>query len=175
MARTKKKAQEESISLRGFARVHIIDRKTGKIKADSGWKGNSIQQRGFDQMIVDSINSSGSNPDYLQLGSLTQTPASNNINQMGTFAGDSTREGFAVPTKSLVQTSSGAYLRLTATWTGSDYITGAVDASINAIGMFYHSSGVYDSSCLAGLTYASSSWSSDQDVKATYELRFTQT
>jgi len=164
----------EAYKLRGFTRVQLVDRKTGRVIGDTGYVRNKIQARGFEQMIVNNVAGSGTqrNPLYLQLGSFTGTPTSANFDSMNTQAGQASQNGMASASRSYVTTSDGGILRLTAEWKGSDYITGA-DESINAIAMFNATNET--GSALAGATFSSSSWSSDQDVRATYELRFTQT
>ena len=45
----------EGINVRGWARIQLVNAKSGKIEGDSGWKPNIFTESGFDDAIVGSI------------------------------------------------------------------------------------------------------------------------
>ena len=73
---------------------------------------------------------------------------------------------------------SGAILRFHATWlAASNWIS--QDSTINGIGIFNNTNAISNANIdankmLAGTTFAESAWSADQEVRATYELKFSQ-
>lgn len=176
-----------SLTLRGFARVAIVDRKTGEIVGDTGFVKNKITDIGFRNMIcnpimnlttaislISNVTADSTNrawPGYMALGS-TSGISSNNFTGYGT-AGAATygaSGGKVTSNHSFVATSEGGTIRATATWTGT-LLT--ADAGINSIAFFHTTQTTANP--LSGVTFSASTWSSDQDVKATYELRFSQT
>ena len=178
----------EKLSLRGFIRVNLIDRKTGLVVSDTGYVPNKIQARGFQMMICNPIAKSTATctnvsnpettgwmpPNYMAIGSCTLTAiASDNFSYFETQAGSAVSGGKCSATPSFIATSEGGTIRFVGSWAGTSYLNASADVGINAIALFQQSATNAVGMC--AITYAASTWSSDQDVKATYELRFSQT
>jgi hypothetical protein len=173
---------DTQLKLRGFTKVQIVDSTTGTVVGDSGWKQNKITETGFQYMAVGGA--SGNTPitaEGLGLGYFTNTnftstqldfdssPAVSNARILVTNANCSSE---------FVATSNGAILRFQATWlAASNWIS--QDSTINGIGIFNNTSNTANADInankmLAGTTFAESAWSQDQEVRATYELKFSQ-
>jgi hypothetical protein len=76
----------------------------------------------------------------------------------------------------LATVANGAILRFAATWPASANFIVA-DTIINGIGIFNNTATLQSADAnkmLAGTTFAESAWSQDQEVRATYELKFSQ-
>jgi hypothetical protein len=182
-------AHENKLTLRGFVRVAVVDRESGLVLGDTGFVPNKIQDRGFQQMICNPImgttatvtnvtgeTNKASPPNYMGIGNRTAVAAiaSNNFTHLSnSAAGSGVNGGKASASLSYVTTSDGGTIRATATWAGSTYLTGSSDATINCIAMYALTN--TDAWGMCAVTYSASTWSADQDVKATYELRFSQT
>ncbi len=152
---------KDAIKLKGFLRVQLVNKKTGKIEGDSGWMQNVITNYGFESCIaalpMDGIGNT-TQAAYLILGSgtepatdATQLPGSN-TDQVLTFAGVSV-------VASMTQ-------RASAQFEGSD----SSMAQLANIGLLAASSGPL----IAGNTFASSAFSTDQQCNASYELQFSR-
>lgn len=167
MPKRKKSRTTSSVSIRGFTRAQLVDSKTGEILGDSGFVPNKIMITGFEQMLAARCaGNAGSYPRYLAIGNQTADIVSTN-NSLNTVVGSLSAIGANTST---ISTSDGAYLQLKATFVGTTHTPAG--ASISAIGMY---NSTQTTSMLAGTTFASSTWSNDQDVRVTYELRFSQT
>ncbi len=167
---------EQYLKLRGVVRVQIVDRKTGEIVGDSGELYNAIQTIGWEQAIVNQVIGSGTtkNANFLCLGSTALTINSSNFSAFVTAAGTDSQNGKNINAKSSVAAAGGATARMEGLWLGANYVVGPGDDTINAIAIT-DGSGLNGTEVhLAGVTFSSSTWSTDQDVKATYELQFTQ-
>ena len=151
----------DGITLKGFFRVQVVDRKTKKVVGDTGYRPNVITNYGFESCIA-ALPMKGiantAQASYLILGSgtapatdATQLPGSN-TDQIISF------EGLSV-VASLTQ-------RATAQLEGSD---GSM-ATLANIGLIVATTGPL----VAGNTFASSALSTDQQVNATYELQFSR-
>lgn len=155
------KANEQSIGIRGMARLQIIDKKTKKIVGDSGWRKNVLTNYGFNCCLgaapigaANSVQVAG-----LVLGSGSDACASSAT----VLDGINTKQYSSVAQSSMVSS-------LTAQL--SQVFDGAQDsmAKIMNIGVQNGTGG----SLIAGLTYASSSLGTDQDVNATYRFVYTR-
>lgn len=167
---------EQHLKLRGVVRVQIVDRETGEITGDSGELYNAIQGVGWEQAIVNQVIGSGTvkNANYLCLGSTSLTINSSNFSAFVTPAGIMASNGKNANAKSSVAAAGGCTARLEGLWAGATYVVGPGDDTINAIAITNSSGANGVEVHLAGVTFSSSTWSTDQDVKATYELQFTQ-
>jgi len=146
------------LKVRGFARVQITDAKSGKVVGDSGWVKNQVVNDGFDQYIVRSI------------GGIAGSKSVNNMAiGTGTVPG-ATATSLAGETGSRVTTSnsvvSSKTLQCTCQFAGSDM---GGTCTIQNVGLFNTSTG---GTLLCGITYTTSQWASNQNVNATYQLRF---
>jgi len=156
MAR-RKKDSGSTVGVKGFFRLQIVDKKTKKIVGDSGYFQNQITNYGLESCVVAlplkcaaSLQASG-----MMLGSGVDPVASDtalnlsNTNYWSSF-GQST-----------------VIASLTARATQSfDGALGA--ATLINIGIFAASTGTL----IAGKAFASSAITTDQDINATYELRY---
>lgn len=153
----KKKTGIETVGVKGFFRLQILDKKTRKIVGDSGYIQNQITNYGLNSCIValpfkcvGSIQATG-----MMLGSGTN-PAS-----------DATQLPLSNTTYWSSFGQSTVIASLTARATQSfDGTLGA--ATLINIGVFAASSGTI----IAGKAFASSAITTDQDVNCTYELRY---
>jgi hypothetical protein len=155
---SRKNKPVESIGVKGFFRVQIVDKKSREIVGDSGYFPNQITNYGLESVIValplkcaNSLQCSG-----MMLGSGT-APASD-----ATTLESSNTDYWSSFGQSTVVDS------LTAQATQSfDGTLGA--ATIKNIGLFVASTGTV----IAGNTFTQSTLTTDQDVNCTYQLRYT--
>jgi hypothetical protein len=174
MAR-KAKEKATKVSIMGFSRVQLKEGK--KLVGDSGWVQNQIQDGGCQQFIMNLI---GKTTGSLQVGAMAVgtggMPASNeNVTLAGEYgsAGSSTNRrigvgtgGWAVATTQRTATNATATLQFSGSW-GSGSNAGA--SNISNIGLFDVST--TSGSMFAANTYTSSSWSTNQDLYASYQIR----
>jgi len=153
----KRRKGTEGISIKGFMRVQIVDKKTKKIVGDSGYFGNQITNYGLDSCVValplccaGSIQATG-----MMLGNGTN-PASDAVALPG-----SNTDYWGSFLQSTVIDSLTA--RATCSFDGTE---GA--ATFANMGIFAASTGTL----IAGKTFASSAITTDQDINCTYELRY---
>ena len=144
------------VTIKGFTRVQIKDKKTRKIVGDSGWHQNVITDYGYESCIVASPIGAGSvQAAVLMLGSggvptsTTDAIPNSNSKYISSFA------------QSSVIGSSTA--RMTVSFDGT-----LAAATLSNIGVYATSNG----SLIAGNSYASSALATDQDVNCTYEFRY---
>lgn len=156
--------------VRGFFRLEITEKdpKTGKDKVvgKTGWLKNQVTNLGIDAYLVDAI--IGNSPitvSHMALGT-GGAPASNAT----VLAGEITH---AAGSRQAVTTSVVA--SRTAQFTGqfasaNSFITAALN--ISNIGL-WNTSTTEGGTLFAGNTYASSALATNQNVNATYQIRFT--
>lgn len=147
---------KDTIKIKGFFRVQIVDKKTGKIVGDSGWKENQITNYGFNNCLCATpIGAASVQGAGLMLGSGT-APASS-----ATALPNANTDYYAAFAYSSVLSSLTA--RVSASFDGT---LGA--ATMANVGVFAASTG----SIIAGNTFSSSALSTDQDINVSYELRY---
>ena len=156
MAR-RKKDSGSTVGVKGFFRLQIVDKKTKKIVGDSGYFQNQITNYGLESCVValplkcaGSIQASG-----MMLGSGTN-PASDAVALDNSLTDYWSSFGQSTVVASLTARATQSF----------DGTLGA--ATLINIGIFAASSGTL----IAGKTFASSAITTDQDVNATYELRY---
>jgi len=156
------KKKHDSIQLKGFFRAQIVDKKTKKIVGDSGWKQNVITDAGFESCIAAlpfggiADTQQGS---YMILGDGTD-PATNATALPG--ANTDLVSTFAATTVEASMTA-----RATQVFEGSD----STMAALKNIGILLSAT---NGSLLCGQSFLTSALSSDQQVNASYELRFSR-
>mgnify|MGYP001611997758 CR=1 FL=1 len=152
-----RKKRQDTIAVKGFFHLQIVDKKTRKIVGDSGLQENVITNYGLNNCIVAApIGAASVQAAGMMLGSGTN-PASTAI---------------ALPLSNTNYYKTFAYSSVIASLTArmSQSFDGTLGAATLAnIGVFAVSTG----SIIAGKTFASSALSTDQDVNCTYELRYT--
>jgi hypothetical protein len=162
MARARSKSKG-SIRLQGFFRVQKVCAKTGKILGDSGYVPNQITNYGLESCIVARPISGIGNTTVakaLILGEGT-VPASSATNLNGSNSSQFAAFGGVSIVASLTA-------RMTASFAGSNGSMskvaniGVLDAAIAT-----------DGKLIAGNTFASSAFGTDQNLNATYEFRYT--
>lgn len=154
----KKTIQEKNP--RGFYRIQITEEGKGVI-GDSQWQENQVTNLGINQYVVNWLlgdTGNGKSVSFMALGT-GSVPASND-----------TTLGGEVVKRAAVSTSvvSSRTAQFTAQFASSaSFVTTTVN--ISNIGLFNTSSG---GTLFAGNTYASSSCATNQNVNATYQIRF---
>ena len=146
----------ELVNVKGFARVQL--EKDGRIVGDSGWRKNTVVNLGFQYYIVGSIGGVGSSKQvsYMAIGTGT-APAAGDTSLAGETGARVTTTNSQVSSKTL---------QCTAQFAGSDM---GSTCTIQNVALIDTSSG---GTILCGTTYATSQWASNQNVNATYQLRF---
>jgi len=147
----------EMLSVKGFMRVQITDR-AGKIVGDSGWKKNTVTNLGFEQYIVGAVGNIGG---YKQVSHMAIGTGGAPIATDTALSGET---GARVTTSNSVISSK--TLQCTAQFSGTAM---GSTCTIQNVALANTSSG---GTILAGTTYSTSQWASNQNVNATYQLRF---
>ena len=152
---------KDKLKVKGCFRVQITE--DGKVVGDSGWKDNMTVNLGFNQYLVLGLmgNASSKKVTHMAIGTGTAPGAA-----ATTLPGDLTGTGNIV--RVAVTTSSVA--SHTAQFTAQFASTlNTTTQTIQNLGLFNTSSG---GTIFAGNTFATSQWNSNQDVNATYQIRF---
>lgn len=158
----KQKRMRDSVKVHGFFRLHLLE--NGKVIGDSGWKQNQITNLGFDQYLCQLLAGAAGSKTVQRMGLGTGTVPG---------AADTTLHGelnTATYSRRTVSTSTIASktVQFTAQWASSDsHITAAV--TLQNIGLWNTSTG---GTLFAGNTYTTSQWNTNQDLNASYQIRF---
>ena len=158
MSATKSRAR-----VRGFYRLNILE--NGRVVGDSGWTENQIVNNGYSNYLCDLLGKSSSSKQIsrMMLGTGTAPGATDN-----TLNGELNTATYTRTTVTYANVSSKT-ARFTATFaSSSSHITAAVTLQNIAIINDTTSAGTL----MAGNTYATSQWNTNQDLQATYEIRF---
>lgn len=148
---------KELFKVKGFARVQVVD-DSGKIVGDSGWRKNTVVNLGFQDYIVGSIGGLGGAKSVSNMAIGTGgAPSATDTSLAG-------ETGVRVTTSNSVISSK--TLQATAQFAGSNM---GGTCTIQNVALVNTSSG---GTILCGTTYATSQWASNQNVNATYQLRF---
>jgi len=151
---------KDKTQLKGFYRVQLEE--NGKVVGDSGWKENQVVNLGINQYLVNWLlgdTANGKSVTHMALGTGT-APASDGTS----LAGEVTKR--AAVSTSVVSSRTAQF---TAQFASSASFVGTDGANIANIGLFNTSSG---GTIFAGNTYSSSACASNQNVNATYQIRF---
>ena len=150
--------RREMLRVRGFARVQIVDPATKKIVGDSGWQRNVVVNLGFQDYVCGAIGAiAGSKQvSYMAIGTGTK-PGATATSLDGETGARVTTSNSCVASKTLQATCQFAGSDMGGTCT----IQNVALANVSASGTI-----------LCGTTYATSQWASNQNVNATYQLRF---
>lgn len=152
----------EGVRARGFFKLVIGQRdKNGKVQivGDSGWRENQITNLGFQDYICAAVGAvAGSKQvSHMALGTGT-APASNGTTLEGATGDRKTTSNSVVASQTM---------QATAAWASGDHPGGT--PTLQNVGLFNVSDA---GTILAGNTYSTSEWQSNQGVSATYQLRF---
>lgn len=149
---------ENRVKIRGFARVQIVDSLSGKVVGDSGWIKNQVVNLGFQDYICKTIGGLGGSKTISHMAIGTgSVPGAADTSLHGETAARITTSNSVVSSKTL---------QATCQFAGSDL---GVTATIQNVALFNTSAA---GTMIAGITYATSQWASNQNVNATYQLRF---
>lgn len=148
----------DALKVKGFIRMQIVNPETGRVVGDSGWKKNTVVNLGFEQYIVSSLGKiAGSKQvQYMAIGT-GSAPSATDTSLSG-------ETGARVSVSNSVL--SNKTLQATAQFAGSDM---GGTCTIQNVALADATSG---GTILCGTTYATSQWASNQNVNATYQLRF---
>lgn len=156
------KSNKENLKVKGFFRVQLTENGKG-IVGDSGWKQNQVTNLGIQDYIVDWLigdTGNGKSVTHLALGSGSQ-PASNGTS----LAGEAVKR--QAVTTSIVASRTAQFTGAFAS--GNSFVTNT--QNISNIGLF-NTSTAGAGTIFAGNTYASSSCATNQNVNASYQIRF---
>lgn len=156
---------KDTIKARGFFRLQITEDRDGKsvVVGDSGWRKNQVVNLGFQDYLCKTLaGSAGSKTiSHVALGTGT-APGATDTSLAGEIMSSTQRKTVSP------SISSSKTLQLTAAWASSDsFVTAAV--TLQNIGLFNTSSG---GTLFAGNTYTTSQLNTNQNVNATYQVRF---
>ena len=148
----------EHFKVKGFVRTQIVDGKTGKIVGDSGWKQNTVVNLGFQDYIVGALGAVAGSKQITHMAIGTGTaPGVTATSLEGETGTRVTTTNTAVASKTLQATCQFAGSDMGSTCT----IQNVALANTSVAGTI-----------LCGTTYTTSQWASNQNVNATYQLRF---
>ena len=159
----------QTFTLKGFARVNIAQ--DGKIVGDSGWVQNTITAYGLDEGIGQLIVGGGGSKRVSALalgeGAAPATSAGNSTlpSEIVATNSDAVRQVHAGVTVT-TNNAAGVTCRYLATFSSGDR---AATYDISNIGLYSNTSGT---GLFAGVAYASTKVSTNQDVQASYEWQF---
>ena len=161
------KEVQDGLRLRGFLRVQIEDRPSGKIVGDSGWIENVITNPGKQDYLSALLgNTTGSKQvGYIALGTGTEPAAAGTALQgeISNTGGNKTRKDVTV------SVSASSKVRFTATFVSHSDSHFSAARTLKNIGLFAHST---TDNIFAGNTYTTSSINTNQNCNATYDITF---
>ena len=160
-------------TVKGFCRVQLVDAKTKQIVGDSGWKRNLVVDYGKQNYLVATAGNIAVNATARTIRALALASKTDQVS-----AGDTTIAGEVGGRKVVADTTDAASnrrmyaspgtIRMICSWASNDI--GAA-ATIGSIAAFYtETAGLGSMMCAA--SFQSSQWNTDQQVNATYEVRF---
>ena len=162
----KKRIPGSNVSLHGFTRVML--KKAGDVVGDSGWLGpNMIVDGGVQQFIMNGI---ASTTGGLHVGAIAigtgGTTASDATIMAGEYGGTAKRKAVTVATTQRAASNGTATLEFSAVWSSANWVS---NSNISNIGLFDVSNA--QGSLFAANVYTSSTWNSNQDLYASYQIR----
>jgi len=148
----------DMVKVKGFMRLQITDAETGRVVGDSGWMRNQVVNLGFQDYIVGSVGAVAGSKQVSAMALGTGTEPGAAATSLEGETGDRvTTSNSAVASKTL---------QCTCQFAGSDM---GDTCTIKNVALANTTSG---GTILCGTTYATSQWASNQNVNATYQLRF---
>jgi len=153
------KSKGDGVRVRGFLRGQIVDRKTGKIVGDTGWKENLVTTYGLTALALLIAGNAGGKPAvYGSLG--TQTDAITAAQTV--LSGTANCNSFQALTTSISGTA-------TAQFTCQFGSASQTAATIGAVAL--HTTNAAGG-LIAGQIFTTSQMTTAQDFNLTYQLRF---
>jgi len=152
------KQDQETVKIKGFAKIQIVDSVTGKIVGDSGWIQNTVVNLGFQYYIVELLGALANSRQatYMAIGTGT-APGVTATSLDGETSARVTTSNSVIASKTL---------QTTCQFAGTDM---ASTCTIQNVALVDRSSA---GTILCGTTYASSQWASNQNVNSSYQIRF---
>jgi len=150
---------KDCLKVKGFARFQMVDGKSGRVLGEATpWIQNQVVNLGFQDYICASIGAvAGSKQiSYMAIGTGT-VPGAADTSLDGETGSRATTSNLVVSSKTL---------QMTCQFAGTDM---ASTCTIQNVALFASSAA---GTLCAGITYATSQWASNQNVNATYQLRF---
>lgn len=159
---TKKRGSKDSVKVRGFFRVHIVN-PDGSLEGDSGWRKNQVVNLGFQDYLCQTLaGMAGSKTiSHVALGT-GGAPASTDTSLAGEIM-SSTQRLTVSPS-----TIASKTIQFTAAFLSANSFLTAT-ANLSNVGLFNTSS---TGTLFAGNTYTSSACATNQSVNVTYQIRF---
>ena len=165
MAKPRSKKIKDSIKVRGFFRVQITEDRNGRehIVGDSGWRKNQVVNLGFQDYLCQTLGGmAGSKTiSHVALGT-GGAPAASDTSLAGEIMSSTQRKTVSP------STVASKTLQMTAQFASANSFLTAT-ANLSNIGLFNTSTG---GTLFAGNTYTSSACATNQNVNATYQIRF---
>lgn len=173
--RKSKEAANDGVKVKGFFRLNIVE--NGKVVGDSGWLEdkslrngdgmleNQIVDLGYSHYLVDLLGQGASSKQIsrMMLGTGTAPAAA-----ATTLPGELNTATYTRTTVTFANVASKT-ARFTATFASANsHITAAV--TLQNIGIINNTTSA--GTLMAGQTYNTSQWNTNQDINATYEIRF---
>ena len=159
------KKMKELVKAKGFFRLNIVE--DGKVVGDSGWLENQVTDLGFSHYLVDLLGQGANSKQIsrMMLGTGTAPNATHN-----TLNGELPTSTYTRTTVTFSNVGSKT-ARFTATFASADgHIAAAV--TLQNIGIINNTTS--GGTMMAGNTYSTSQWNTNQDLNATYEIRFSE-
>lgn len=157
----KKKVVQDVAHANGMFRINVLE--NGKVVGDSGWCKNQITDLGAQYYLVENLVAGGNSKrvTHMAIGSGT-APAVAATTLPAEIGGSSNR--IAVSTSVVASRT----MQATASF-GSAQFGSLCPLTISSLGLYGNAS---SNSIFAGNTFNSSQWNSNQDVSATYQVKF---
>ena len=158
-----RKAAGSVVNVRGFFRLQIKEGQ--KVVGDSGWRENTVVNLGFSHYLVDLLGQGANSKQISRMMLGTGTAPGVTATSLD---GELNTATYTRTTVSFTNTSSKT-ARFTGTFASANsHITAAV--TLQNIGIINNTTSA--GTLMAGNTYTTSQWNTNQDVNATYEIRF---
>lgn len=158
-----KKRPVDAVKARGFFRLQL--KENNEVVGDSGWRENQVVDLGFSHYLVDLLGQGANSKQIsrMMLGTGTAPGAS-----ATTLPGELNTATYTRTTVTFANVSSKT-ARFTGTFASANsHITAAV--TLQNIGIINNTTS--GGTLMAGNTYTTSQWNTNQDVNCTYEIRF---
>jgi len=151
------------VLMRGFLRGQLINGETGKVEGDSGWVQNMVVGSGLGNLANLLGGQAGSYVvGYAVLGTQNTAMDISQTTIVGTTASFNT-VSLSVTSN---QSSATATLQATCSFASSQL---SASCSVAAAGLYKTNSA---GSLIAGQTFATSAWNTNQNFNLTYQIRF---
>lgn len=155
--------KKDTIKATGFFRLNLVE--DGKVVGDSGWLQNQVVDLGFSHYLVDLLGQGANSKQIsrMMLGTGTAPNATHT-----SLNGELNTATYTRTTVTFANVGSKT-ARFTATFASANsHITAAV--TLQNIGIINNTTSA--GTMMAGNTYSTSQWNTNQDLNATYEIRF---